>query len=62
MQYGAARLPAQVTALIMLAEVVIAAVSAVLLGAATPTAWTWAGGVLIVSAAVLSIGPARRPR
>ena len=62
LQYGAARLPAQVTALIMLAEVVIAAVSAVLLGAATPTAWTWAGGVLIVSAAVLSIGPGRRPR
>ena len=61
LQYGAARLPAQVTALIMLAEVVIAAVSAVLLGAATPTAWTWAGGVLIVSAAVLSIRPGRRP-
>ncbi len=60
LQYGAARLPAQVTALIMLAEVVFAAVSAVLLGAATPTAWTWAGGALIVLAALLSIRPPGR--
>ena len=60
LQYGAARLPAQVTALIMLAEVVFASGSAVLLGAATPTAWTWAGGALIVLAALLSIGPPRR--
>ena len=37
LQYGAARLPAQVTALIMLAEVVFATGSAVLLGAADPT-------------------------
>lgn len=59
LQYGAARLPAQVTALIMLAEVVIAAVSAVLLGAAEPTPATWAGGALIVFAAVLSLRPAR---
>ena len=59
LQYGAARLPAQVTALIMLAEVVFASGSAVLLGAATPTAWTWAGGLLIVAAAVLSIRPPR---
>ncbi len=43
LQYGAARLPARVTALIMLAEVVFASASAVLLGAATPTRWTWAG-------------------
>ncbi|MDO5692032.1 MAG: DMT family transporter [Pseudomonadota bacterium] len=60
LQYGAARLPAQVTALIMLAEVVIAAASAVLLGAAQPTAWTWAGGSLILLAALLSIWPPRR--
>ena len=60
LQYGAARLPAQVTALIMLAEVVFASASAVLLGAATPTAWTWAGGALILLAALLSIGPVRR--
>ncbi len=60
LQYGAARLPAHVTALIMLAEVVFASASAVLLGAATPTAWTWAGGALILSAALLSIRPPRR--
>lgn len=60
LQYGAARLPARVTALIMLAEVVFASASAVLLGAATPTGWTWAGGVLILLAALLSILPARR--
>ena len=59
LQYGAARLPAQVTALIMLAEVVFATGSAVLLGAAAPTPWTWAGGALIMLAALLSIGPRR---
>jgi len=32
----------------------------VLLGAATPTGWTWAGGVLILLAALLSILPGRR--
>lgn len=59
LQYGAARLPAQVTALIMLAEVVFASGSAMLLGAATPTPWTWAGGALILLAALLSIAPRR---
>ena len=62
LQYGAARLPARVTALIMLAEVVFASASAVLLGAATPTRWTWAGGVLILLAALLSILPMPRGR
>ena len=62
LQYGAARLPAQVTALIMLAEVVFATGSAVLLGAADPTPRTWAGGALIVLSALLSILPSRRPR
>ena len=62
LQYGAARLPAQVTALIMLAEVVFATGSAVLLGAADPAPRTWAGGALIVLAALLSIRPVRRPR
>ncbi|QTD45768.1 DMT family transporter [Ottowia testudinis] len=60
LQYAAARLPAQVTALIMLAEVLFATGSAVLLGAADPTPRTWAGGALIVLAALLSILPARR--
>lgn len=62
LQYGAARLPAQVTALIMLSEVLFASVSAVLLGAAQPSPATWAGGALIVLAALLSIRPARLPR
>ena len=60
LQYGAPRLPAQVTALIMLSEVLFASVSAVLLGAAQPSPATWAGGALIVLAALLSILPARR--
>ncbi len=55
LQYGAARLPAQVTALIMLSEVLFASVSAVLLGAASPSLATWAGGLLIVLAALLAV-------
>lgn len=55
LQYGASRLKAQVTALIMLSEVVIAAVSAFVLGAAHPTAAVWAGGVLILLAAALAV-------
>ena len=55
LQYGAARLPAQVTSLIMLSEVVFASVSAVLLGAATPSAATWTGGALIMAAALLAV-------
>lgn len=60
LQYGAPRLPAQVTALIMLAEVVFATGSSMLLGAAQPTGWTLAGGALILLAALLSVLPARR--
>ncbi len=55
LQYGAARLPAQTTSLIMLSEVVFASVSAVALGAAWPGAATWAGGALIVLAALLAV-------
>ena len=55
LQYGAARLPAQTTSLIMLSEVVFASVSAVLLGAAHPGAATWAGGALIMTAAFLAV-------
>lgn len=55
LQYGAARLPAQTTALIMLSEVVFASVSAVLLGATSPTTATWVGGALIMSAALLAV-------
>ncbi|MDO5624756.1 MAG: DMT family transporter [Pseudomonadota bacterium] len=55
LQYGAARLPAQVTSLIMLSEVVFASASAVLLGASWPDAATWLGGALILGAALLAV-------
>lgn len=55
LQYGAARLPANVTALIMLSEILIATLSSSLLGAAHPTAPVWAGGALIVLAALLAV-------
>lgn len=54
LQYGAARLPAQVTALVMLAEVLFASLSSVLAGAAELDARTWAGGALVVLAALWS--------
>lgn len=55
LQYGAARLPANVTALIMLAEVAIATISSIMLGAANPTLMVWVGGSLIMLAALLAI-------
>jgi drug/metabolite transporter (DMT)-like permease len=55
LQYGAARLSAQTTALVMLSEVVFASVSAVLLGGAELSMRTLAGGALIVLAALLSV-------
>ncbi|MFD1710597.1 DMT family transporter [Ottowia sp. GY511] len=55
LQYGAARLPAQTTSLIMLSEVVFATVSAVMLGATHPSASTWLGGALIMAAALLAV-------
>ncbi|MFY7941751.1 MAG: DMT family transporter [Burkholderiaceae bacterium] len=54
LQYGAARLPANVTSVIMLSEVVFASASAVLLGAGELTLRVWVGGALIVSAALLA--------
>jgi len=54
LQYGAARLPAMTTAAVMVSEVLFAAVSAVLLGAATLTGQVGVGGVLIVAAALLA--------
>ncbi len=76
LQYGAARLPSSVTAVVMLSEVVVAAVSAALLGDETLSARTLAGGAMIVAASLLSAfpraplsrrrsggaGPARGPR
>ena len=57
LQYGAARLPAHTTALIMLSEVVFASVSSIAMGAAELSAHTALGGALILSAAVWSAWP-----
>lgn len=54
LQYGAARLPANVTAVVMITEVLFASVSAVLLGAGVLTPQLAAGGALIVAATVLA--------
>ncbi|HSN31254.1 MAG TPA: DMT family transporter [Ideonella sp.] len=54
LQYGAARLPAHVTAVVMLSEVVFASVSALALGAGVLTAPLAAGAALIVGAALLA--------
>jgi drug/metabolite transporter (DMT)-like permease len=59
LQYGAARLAAHMTALIMLSEVVFASLSAVLLGAAALSSRTMAGGCLIGLAALLATWPSR---
>lgn len=57
--YGAARLPADVTAVVMLTEVLFAATSAVAWGAGTLTLSLGLGGAFIVLAALLAaIGPA----
>ncbi len=60
LQYGAARLPAATTALVMLTEVVFASVSSVLLGAAELQAHTLLGGALILLAALWASWPQRR--
>jgi len=51
LQYGASRLAAHTTALVMLSEVVFASLSSVLLGAAHITPGVGVGGALIVAAA-----------
>lgn len=61
LQFGAARLAANVTAVVMLSEVLFAAVSAALLAGETLSARTLAGGALIVSASVLAAFSAPRP-
>lgn len=55
LQYGAARLPASVTALVLLTEVVFAAVSAILFGGEALTAGTVVGGTMILVAASLAV-------
>ena len=58
LQYGAARLAAHTTALVMLSEVLFASVSSVILGASQWESRTLWGGALILLAAVLSVvGP-----
>jgi drug/metabolite transporter (DMT)-like permease len=54
LQYGAARLPARTTAVVMLCEVVFASVSAIALGAGVLTERVAMGGALICAAALLS--------
>ncbi len=54
LQYGASRLPANVTAVVMITEVLFAAGSAVLLGAGSLTPALWLGGALIVGATLLA--------
>ena len=54
LQFGATRLPAGTTSLVMLSEILFATASSVLAGAASPTPATWTGGALIVLAALLA--------
>jgi drug/metabolite transporter (DMT)-like permease len=54
LQYGAARLPAGVTAVVMVTEVLFASVSAVLLGAGSVTPSLLLGAALIIGAALLA--------
>ena len=64
LQYGTARLPANVTAVVMLSEVLFAALSAALLGAGVITLQTAGGGLLIVLASLAATlsGSAGKPR
>jgi len=55
LQYGAARLSANVTAVVMVTEVLFASVSAVALGAGQLSLPLLLGGALIVAAALLSV-------
>jgi drug/metabolite transporter (DMT)-like permease len=54
LQYGAARLPAQTTALVMLSEVLFATATSVLAGASELSARIVAGGALVLAAAAWS--------
>lgn len=62
LQYGAGRLPAAVTAVVLITEVLFAGTSAVLLGAGTLSTPLLAGGALIVGATLLAARAAERPR
>ncbi|UXH78662.1 DMT family transporter [Roseateles amylovorans] len=60
LQYGAARLPANVTAVVMLTEVPVAALSALWLGGGSLDLKTAIGGLAIVAAAMLAAMERRR--
>jgi drug/metabolite transporter (DMT)-like permease len=66
LQYGASRLPANVTAVIMLVEVVFASASALALGGGSLTRQVAAGGAMILAASLLAAcggsAAARKPR
>ena len=54
LQYGASRLPAQTTALVMLSEIIFASGSAVLIAGETLSPYSMLGGLLILASALLS--------
>lgn len=60
LQFGASRLPAHTTSLVMLSEVVVASLSSVALGAAELSGRTLLGGALILGAAAWSVLASRR--
>jgi drug/metabolite transporter (DMT)-like permease len=61
LQFGAARLAAGTTALVMLSEVMFASVSSALLGTSTLSTRTVMGGALILLASLLAALQFRRP-
>ena len=61
MQFGAARLAAGTTALVMLSEVMFASVSSALMGASTLSTRTVLGGGMILLASLLAALQFRRP-
>jgi drug/metabolite transporter (DMT)-like permease len=54
LQYGAARLPASVTAVVMLTEIVFATASAILIGTEVLTLRTVVGGAMIMASAAMA--------
>lgn len=63
LQHGAARLPSGVTSVVLLSEVVFAALSAVLLGGAALESRTLAGGAMIIGASLWSaLAASRAPK
>lgn len=59
LQYGASRLPANVTSVVLLSEVPFAAISAVMIGGEAVAARTLVGGAMIVAASLLAVRDAR---